>query len=69
MSNKQARPASDMLGMIADRNEQVQTIAEAQFNKRRVEEAIIKRLLRDNDHRYFSVAWRKLERDVIDNRS
>jgi hypothetical protein len=56
---------ADMLAMLADRNSALHAIAIANEDKRQVEEHIVKRLLRDNDHRYFNIAWRRLERDVI----
>jgi hypothetical protein len=67
MTHKKPRDGA-MLEMIAARNGKIMEINEARHEKQQIEEEIVIRLLRDNDHRYFNVAWRKLEQDIIRKR-
>ena len=56
-----------MQALLHARNRHTRRIQEAQQERREVEDEVIIQLLRDNEHRFLSVAWRKLEREVFPN--
>ena len=50
--------------MLASRSDAFNKIRIAEQQKTEAEDAIVTHMLRCNDHRFLSINWRKLDREV-----